>query len=130
MEYFSNVKILFHFNWRLPSWSKLRWATWTSCSTTPESFTADLSFITQEIRCKGSFRSTSLVSKNTYFLLNTELQRNYWDMVNCSNCDCSKNLLDTILLLLDTIWAIIFFLVICSNPVDLWGWTGFEQFNF
>jgi hypothetical protein len=43
------------------------------------------------------------------------------DMVNCSNCDCSKNLLDTILLLLDTIRAIIFFLVICSNPVNLWG---------
>ena len=54
-------------------------------------------------------------------------QKYFWvndfvgDMVNCSNCDCSKNLLDTILLLLDTIRAIIFFLVICSNPVNLWG---------
>ncbi len=44
-------------------------------------------------------------------------------MVNCSNCDCSKNLLDKILLLLNTIRAIIFFLVICSNPVNLWGLT-------
>ena len=47
----------------------------------------------------------------------------FWDMVNCSNCDCSKNLLDTILLLLDTIRAIIFFLVVCSNPVNLWELT-------
>jgi hypothetical protein len=53
-----------------------------------------------------------------------------WDMIICSNCDCSKNLLDTILLLLDTVRAIIFFLVNCSNPVNLWGWTGFKQFNF
>ncbi len=44
-----------------------------------------------------------------------------WDMIICSNCDCSKNLLDTILLLLDTVRAIIFFLVNCSNPVNLWG---------
>ena len=51
-------------------------------------------------------------------------------MVNCSNCDCSKNLLDTILLLLDTIRAIIIFLVNCSNPVNLWESTGFEQFYF
>ncbi len=36
-------------------------------------------------------------------------------MIICSNCDCSKNLLDTILLLLDTIQAIIFFLVNCSK---------------
>jgi hypothetical protein len=42
-------------------------------------------------------------------------------MIICSNCDCSKNLLDTILLLLDTVGAIIFFLVNCSNPVNLWG---------
>ena len=52
---------------------------------------------------------------------NRRFENYIWDMVNCSNCDCSKNLLDTILLLLDTIRAIIFFLVICSNPVNLWG---------
>ena len=49
-------------------------------------------------------------------------------MIICSNCDCSKNLLDTILLLLDTVRAIIFFLVNCSNPVNLWELTRFEQF--
>jgi hypothetical protein len=51
-------------------------------------------------------------------------------MIICSKFDCSKNLLDTILLLLDTIRAIIIFLVNCSNPVNLWESTGFEQFNF
>ena len=35
-----------------------------------------------------------------------------------------------ILLLLDTIRAIIIFLVNCSNPVNLWESTGFEQFYF
>ena len=29
------------------------------------------------------------------------------DMIICSNCDCSKNLLDTILLLLDTVLSLI-----------------------
>ncbi len=42
-------------------------------------------------------------------------------MIICSKFDCSKNLLDTILLLLDTVRAIIFFLVNCSNPVYLLG---------
>ncbi len=51
-------------------------------------------------------------------------------MIICSKFDCSKNLLNTILLLLDTIRAIIIFLVNCSNPVNLWESTGFEQFNF
>ena len=51
-------------------------------------------------------------------------------MIICSKFDCSKNLLDTILLLLDTIWAIIIFLVNCLNPVNLWESTGFEQFYF
>ncbi len=37
------------------------------------------------------------------------------ERVICSKFDCSKNLLDTILLLLDTIRAIIFFLVNCSK---------------
>ncbi len=36
-------------------------------------------------------------------------------MIICSKFDCSKNLLDTILLLLDTVRAIIFFLVNCSK---------------
>ena len=36
-------------------------------------------------------------------------------MIICSKFDCSKNLLDRILLLLDTIRAIIFFLVNCSK---------------
>ncbi len=71
-----------------------------------------------------------LASKMMKTLLLTFNESFQGDMVNCSNCDCLKNLLDTILLLLDTIRAIIFFLVICSNSVDLWGWTGFEQFNF
>ena len=51
-------------------------------------------------------------------------------MIICSKFDCSKNLLDTILLLLNTIRAIIIFLVNCSNPVNLWESTGFEQFYF
>ena len=50
---------------------------------------------------------------------------NYWKlyyrsdrvMIICSKFDCSKNLLDTILLLLDTVRAIIFFLVNCSTAV-------------
>ena len=41
-----------------------------------------------------------------------------------------EKLLDTILLLLDTIRAIIIFLVNYSNPVNLWESTGFEQFHF
>ena len=53
-----------------------------------------------------------------------------WVMIICLKFDCSKNLLDTILLLLDTIRAIIIFLVNCSNPVNLWESTGFEQFHF
>jgi hypothetical protein len=36
-------------------------------------------------------------------------------MIICSKFDCSKNLLDTILLLLDTVREIIFFLVNCSK---------------
>ena len=36
-------------------------------------------------------------------------------MIICSKFDCSKNLLDTILLLLDTVRAIIIFLVNCSK---------------
>ena len=36
-------------------------------------------------------------------------------MIICSKFDCSKNLLDTILLLLNTVRAIIFFLVNCSK---------------
>jgi hypothetical protein len=40
-----------------------------------------------------------------------------WVMIICSKFDCSKNLLDTILLLLDTVRAIIFFLVNCSAAV-------------
>ncbi len=44
-------------------------------------------------------------------------------IIICSKFDCSKNLLDTILLLLDTVRAIIFFLVNCSNPVNLWELT-------
>jgi hypothetical protein len=55
-----------------------------------------------------------------------EKGKNKWDMVNCSNCDCSKNLLDTILLLLDTVRAIIFFLVNCQMRVEQ---SQFEQFT-
>ncbi len=51
-------------------------------------------------------------------------------MINCLKFVCSKKLLDMILLLLDTIRAIIIFLVNCSNPVNLWESTGFEQFHF
>jgi hypothetical protein len=51
-------------------------------------------------------------------------------IINCSKFVCSKNLLDTILLLLDSIRAIIIFLVNCSNPVNLWELTWFEQFHF
>ena len=51
-------------------------------------------------------------------------------MIICSKFDCSKNLLNTIVLLLNTIRAIIIFLVNCSNPVNLWESTGFEQFHF
>ena len=36
-------------------------------------------------------------------------------MIICSKFDCSKNLFDTILLLLDTVRAIIFLLVNCSK---------------
>ena len=53
-----------------------------------------------------------------------------WVIIICSKFDCSKNLLDTILLLLDTVRAKIFFLVNCSNPVNLWELTWFEQFHF
>ncbi len=38
-------------------------------------------------------------------------------MIICSKFDCSKNLLNTILLLLNTVRAIIFFLVNCSTAV-------------
>ena len=38
-------------------------------------------------------------------------------MINCSKFVCLKNLLDTILLLLDTVRAIIFFLVNCSTAI-------------
>ena len=51
-------------------------------------------------------------------------------IIICSKFNCSKNLLDMILLLLDTVRAIIFFLVNCSNPVNLWELTWFEQFHF
>ena len=51
-------------------------------------------------------------------------------LIICSKFDCLKNLLNTILLLLDTIPAIFIFLVNCSNPVNLWESTGFEQFYF
>jgi hypothetical protein len=44
-------------------------------------------------------------------------QRLKWVMIICSKFDCSKNLLDTILLLHDTVRAIIFFLVNCSTAV-------------
>ena len=51
-------------------------------------------------------------------------------MVNCSNCDCSKNLLDTILLLLDTIRA-------NDKKSEKWStikkylpYVYFEQFHF
>jgi hypothetical protein len=40
-----------------------------------------------------------------------------WVMINCSKFVCSKNLLDTILLLLDRIRAIIIFLVNWSTAV-------------
>ncbi len=40
-----------------------------------------------------------------------------WVMIICSKLDCSKNLLNTILLLLDTFRAIIIFLVNCSTAV-------------
>ncbi len=40
-----------------------------------------------------------------------------WVMINCSKFVCSKNLLDTILLLLDSIRAIIIFLVNWSTAV-------------
>jgi hypothetical protein len=67
-------------------------------------------------------------------MINITLKTNFtwssWVMIICSKFDCSKNLLDTILLLLDTIRAIIIFLVNCSNPVNLWESTGFEQFHF
>ncbi len=51
-------------------------------------------------------------------------------MIICSKFVCSKNLLDTIFHLLNTIRAIIIFLVNCLNPVNLWESTGFEQFDF
>jgi hypothetical protein len=54
----------------------------------------------------------------------------YRVMIICSKFDCLKNLLNTILLLLDTIRATIIFLVNCSNPVNLWESTGFKQFHF
>ena len=41
---------------------------------------------------------------------------NQWVIIICSKFDCSKNLLDTVR-------AIIFFLVNCSNPVNLWELT-------
>jgi hypothetical protein len=60
-------------------------------------------------------------------IINRDLRNNfevlYWVITICSKFDCSKNLLDTIILLLDTIRAIIFFLVNCSNPVNLWELT-------
>ncbi len=92
----------------------------------------------------------NFISSITRYMSNREVkkkEKNRWDvqvgktnrehlinhpgvMIICSKFDCSKNLLDTILLLLDSVRAIIFFLVNCSNPVNLWGWTGFEQFHF
>ncbi len=54
-------------------------------------------------------------------------------MIICSKFDCSKNLLDTILLLLDTVRAIIFFLVNCSkikNHEKSSAVRYFEQFHF
>ncbi len=72
--------------------------------------------------------SLTIVLKNQVFVSKTIVCKwvkviGIWNkilvMIICSNCDCSKNLLDTILLLLDTVRAIIFFLVNCSNPVNL-----------
>ena len=77
---------------------------------------------TEHYLCKSPF----LVVQHLEILLDPRKR----DMIICSNCDCSKNLLDTILLLLDSIRTIIFFLVNCSNPVNLWELTWFEQINF
>ena len=75
-----------------------------------------------------------LCIKNAYFRKNTlfpeKIFKRIWDMVNCSNCDCSKNLLDTILLLLDTIRA-------NDKKSEKWStikkylpYVYFEQFHF
>jgi hypothetical protein len=42
----------------------------------------------------------------------------------------SKKLLNMIFQLLDTIRANVTFFVNCSNPVNLWRSSGFEQFHF
>ncbi len=55
----------------------------------------------------------------------------FWVIIICSKFDCSKNLLDTILLLLDTIRAIIIFLVNCSKIMkNHLPYVYFEQFHF
>ncbi len=46
-------------------------------------------------------------SQLAVFFIIKIIMLHFWDMVNCSNCDCSKNLLDTILLLLDSVRTII-----------------------
>ena len=51
------------------------------------------------------------------FLINPFVFSFCWVMINCSKFVCSKNLLDTILLLLDSIRAIIIFLVNWSTAV-------------
>ena len=69
-----------------------------------------------------------VIHKSCLLLENTS--KNNWDMVNCSNCHCSKNLLDTILLLLDTIRA-------NDKKSEKWStikkylpYVYFEQFHF
>ncbi len=80
--------------------------------------------------------SIKLLNGYFFFLLQLLLALNNimywleWVMIICSKFVCSKNLLDTIFHLLDTIRAIIIFFVNCSNPVDLCGSTGFKQFHF
>ena len=69
------------------------------------------------LKCKRKNFKVQFSLKYSHFIMLTQNLnvKKIGDMIICSNCDCSKNLLDTILLLLDTIRAIIFFLVNCSK---------------
>ena len=69
----------------------------------------------------SAFRTNGIRKKKMNFERTLFEQTTSSLMIICSKFDCSKNLLVTILLLLDTVRAIIFFLVNCSNPVHLWG---------
>ena len=64
-----------------------------------------------------ALRIASLANYLQNFINSDLIAISRWVMIICSKFDCSKNLLDTILLLLDTVWAIIFFLVNCSTAV-------------